>query len=65
MLLANTQTAKRIVKTFPDRSLLRNHPEPNERKLDVFFKFCKEMNMPLEGEVKQTEKERKRKRKRK
>lgn len=33
MLLANIQVALTISDAFPDRSLLRRHPEPNARKL--------------------------------
>ena len=34
MLLANMSVAALIADAFPERSLLRRHPPPNQRKLD-------------------------------
>lgn len=33
MLLANISVATSIAASFPDRALLRRHPQPNARKL--------------------------------
>jgi exoribonuclease R len=33
MLLANISVATAIASAFPDRALLRRHPQPNPRKL--------------------------------
>ena len=34
MLLANMSVAALIADAFPERSLLRRHPPPNQRKLE-------------------------------
>ncbi|XP_020277206.1 DIS3-like exonuclease 2 isoform X2 [Asparagus officinalis] len=48
MLLANRSVAEVISMTFPDRALLRRHPEPNLRKLREFEVFCNKHGFELD-----------------
>ena len=41
MLLANIRVATKIADAFPETALLRRHPPPNERKLDLFVQRLK------------------------
>ncbi|KNA06649.1 hypothetical protein SOVF_179120 [Spinacia oleracea] len=48
MLLANRTAAEIISRAFPDRALLRRHPEPNLRKLKEFEVFCSKNGLELD-----------------
>ncbi|XVF36873.1 hypothetical protein REPUB_Repub19eG0096200 [Reevesia pubescens] len=48
MLLANMTAAEVISRAFPDRALLRRHPEPNMRKLKEFETFCRKHGLELD-----------------
>ncbi|CAM6089525.1 unnamed protein product [Calypogeia fissa] len=48
MLLANMTVARVISSAFPERSLLRRHPEPNMRKLKEFEEFCTKNGFELD-----------------
>ncbi|XP_057522720.1 DIS3-like exonuclease 2 isoform X2 [Amaranthus tricolor] len=48
MLLANSTAAEIISRAFPDRALLRRHPEPNIRKLREFEVFCSKHGLELD-----------------
>ena len=49
MLLANITVAHVISSAFPDRALLRRHPEPNLRKLKEFEDFCSKTGLDLDA----------------
>lgn len=49
MLLANITVARVISSAFPDRALLRRHPEPNLRKLKEFEDFCSKTGLDLDA----------------
>jgi len=49
MLLANMAVARRIVYSFPDSSLLRRHPPPNQRKLDELLEFCRHIGLQFDA----------------
>mmetsp|Transcript_21830 Transcript_21830/g.32416 ORF Transcript_21830/g.32416 Transcript_21830/m.32416 type:complete len:587 (+) Transcript_21830:1-1761(+) len=40
MLQANRSVAERIVEAFPMHSVIRAHPQPNQKKLEAFAAFC-------------------------
>lgn len=42
MLLANISAATAVATAFPDRALLRRHPQPNPRKLAAAASAAKE-----------------------
>ena len=42
MLLANISAATAVASAFPDRALLRRHPQPNPRKLAAAASAAKE-----------------------
>ena len=42
MLLANISAATAVAAAFPDRALLRRHPQPNPRKLAAAASAAKE-----------------------
>ena len=49
MLLANRTVAKFIAEAYPDRALLRCHPEPNERKLKELEAFAQEQGIAIDA----------------
>nr|GLL44330.1 DIS3-like exonuclease 2 isoform X1 [Ipomoea trifida] len=49
MLLANRTVAEVISRAYPSSALLRNHPEPNIRKLREFEAFCKKHGLKLDS----------------
>ena len=49
MLLANRTVARFISEAYPDRALLRCHPEPNERKLKDLETFAKEQGIHVDA----------------
>ncbi|XP_019182219.1 PREDICTED: DIS3-like exonuclease 2 isoform X2 [Ipomoea nil] len=49
MLLANRTVAEVITRAYPSSALLRNHPEPNIRKLREFQAFCKKHGLKLDS----------------
>ncbi|KAL3693598.1 hypothetical protein R1sor_007249 [Riccia sorocarpa] len=48
MLLANMTVARVISGAFPERALLRRHPEPSTRKLKEFEDFCTKNGFQLD-----------------
>ncbi|OAE33868.1 hypothetical protein AXG93_1921s1150 [Marchantia polymorpha subsp. ruderalis] len=48
MLLANMTVARVISGAFPERALLRRHPEPSVRKLKEFEDFCNKNGFQLD-----------------
>ena len=48
MLLANQLVATRIERAFPDRALLRRHPEPDPRGLAIFVQRAEELGIPFD-----------------
>lgn len=48
MLLANMSVGKFIYEHFPENSLLRNHPCPNDRKLAEFTRFCEAIGIDMD-----------------
>jgi DIS3-like exonuclease 2 len=49
MLLANTTVATFIASAYPDRALLRCHPEPNERKVKELETFAAERGLGVDA----------------
>ncbi|GAB1600276.1 DIS3-like exonuclease 2 isoform X1 [Argonauta hians] len=47
MLLANMAVAHRIHKSFPEKCLLRRHPEPQTKMIDSLNDFCKSTNIEI------------------
>ncbi|KAL2624039.1 hypothetical protein R1flu_008284 [Riccia fluitans] len=48
MLMANMTVARVISGAFPERALLRRHPEPSSRKLKEFEDFCTKNGFQLD-----------------
>ncbi|XP_014776921.1 DIS3-like exonuclease 2 isoform X1 [Octopus bimaculoides] len=48
MLLANMAVAHRIHKSFPEKCLLRRHPEPQTRMIDSLNDFCRTTNIEMD-----------------
>uniref|UniRef100_A0A7C9EB15 DIS3-like exonuclease 2 n=1 Tax=Opuntia streptacantha TaxID=393608 RepID=A0A7C9EB15_OPUST len=48
MLLANRTAAEIISRAYPERALLRRHPEPNRRKLRELEAFCSKHELELD-----------------
>jgi DIS3-like exonuclease 2 len=49
MLLANTTVATFIASAYPDRALLRCHPEPDERKVKQLETFAAERGLRVDA----------------
>ena len=49
MLCANRAAAKFIADAYPTRALLRNHPEPNERKMAELERFAKARGIAIDA----------------
>ena len=47
MLLANMTVAKFIADAYPDRAMLRCHPEPNERKMKELDAFARQRGVAV------------------
>ncbi|KAK4337275.1 hypothetical protein RND71_043273 [Anisodus tanguticus] len=47
MLLANISVAKKIYEKFPNKSLLRMHPAPNQSLIESLEKHCVSSNLPM------------------
>ena len=49
MLLANNAVATFIADAYPDRAMLRCHPEPNERKMGELEQFSREHGIDIDA----------------
>jgi len=49
MLLANNTVATFIADAYPDRAMLRCHPEPNERKMGELEQFSREQGIDIDA----------------
>ena len=49
MLMANNTVATFIADAFPDRAMLRCHPEPNERKMGELERFSREQGIDIDA----------------
>ena len=47
MLMANRAVAERILASYPDGSLLRIHPYPQDRKFVQFLHWCRKQNIEV------------------
>eukprot|EP00112_Aurelia_sp_Birch-Aquarium-sp1_P012891 Seg2717.3 transcript_id=Seg2717.3/GoldUCD/mRNA.D3Y31 product="DIS3-like exonuclease 2" protein_id=Seg2717.3/GoldUCD/D3Y31 len=50
MLLANMAVAHRLMRSLPDKALLRRHPSPNPKMIEDLINMCKRCEVGLDAE---------------
>lgn len=48
MLLANMAVARKIYRAFPEKAVLRRHPEPQDKQLSDLEQLCEGMGLSID-----------------